>query len=222
MKTTWLAAELNCFPLKESIIDAALLCTPRREPCNTWLAVILQYLTGIRNCSSVSAACQYHLEGLCPVFPSHMLLQEANFPAFPGRGSVFQYYACEDLILCSVPCALSRAPFSYSLSLPSYYKVTMLIFLSVIIISEQRKNEILIKESFDMENTQENCHLWEEQGLRLSEAKAVIKDNAHETGCIKGMKHKNMEGYFIPAFRMHLRPRRDIAGRRNTVTLHSH
>lgn len=39
-----------------------------------------------------------------------------------------------------------------------------------------------MKESSDIENTQENCSLWEEQGLRLSEAKAVIKDNAHETG----------------------------------------
>lgn len=35
-----------------------------------------------------------------------------------------------------------------------------------------------------MENTPENCHLWEE----LSEAKAVVKDNAHKTGWIKEKK----------------------------------
>lgn len=70
-----------------------------------------QYLTGIRN-HSVPAACQYHLVSLCPVFPSHMLLQEANLPAFQGKGSVFQCEVCEDPILCSVSCPLSTAPFT--------------------------------------------------------------------------------------------------------------
>lgn len=53
-------------------------------------------------------------------------------------------------------------------------------------------------------------------------AKAVIKDNAHKTGWNKEKKHKNMKDYFKLAFKIYMRPWRDIAGQRSTVTLHSH
>ena len=54
-----------------------------------------------------------------------------------------------------------------------------------------------------MENTPENCYLWEEQGLRLSEAKAVIKDNAHEAGWIKEETQKHGRLFYTSFHNLH-------------------
>lgn len=140
-----------------------------------------QHLTAIRNHYSLSAACQYHLLGLCPVFPLSHAAEGGKSSCFRGR---FHFSGVESVRSQSfIPLLALFQGLHFHTAFHCHHTiVTTLLLLAVIIISWQRKNEILIKESSDIENTQEKCHLWEQQGLRLSEAKAVIKDNAHETG----------------------------------------